>query len=140
MLTNTRVVRIEWQHCDPAGIVFYPHYFAMFDSSTTYLFEKALGMTKAQFIKHHDFIGYPMVDTRAVFHAPCAFGDDVEVRTSVTGIRRSSFSIEHKLIKNGTLAVEGFETRVWAGRDPTDPERIKAKPIPQDVIDKLSAG
>ena len=43
MLTNSRIVRIEWQHCDPAGIVFYPRYFAMFDTSTTYLFEKALG-------------------------------------------------------------------------------------------------
>ena len=29
MLTNSRTVRIEWGDCDPAGIVFYPRYFAM---------------------------------------------------------------------------------------------------------------
>ncbi len=70
MFSNSRMFRIEWQHCDPASIVFYPRYFVMFDSSTTYLFEKALGMTKIKFIKHYDFIGYPMVDTRAKFHIP----------------------------------------------------------------------
>jgi len=34
----------------------------------------------------------------------------------------------------GELAVEGRETRVWAGRDPADPSRMKAKAIPEDVI------
>ena len=35
MASNARTVRIEWGDCDPAGIVFYPRYFAMFDHSTT---------------------------------------------------------------------------------------------------------
>ena len=39
MLVNRRTVRIEWGDCDPAGIVFYPRYFAMFDASTSFLFE-----------------------------------------------------------------------------------------------------
>ena len=46
MLTNRRTVRIEWGDCDPAGIVFYPRYFAMFDHSTVLLIERALGMNK----------------------------------------------------------------------------------------------
>ena len=37
MLTNIRNVRIEWCDCDPAGIIFYPRYFEMFDTSTTCL-------------------------------------------------------------------------------------------------------
>ena len=37
MFSNTRHLRIEWGDCDPAGIVFYPRYFAMFDHSTTTL-------------------------------------------------------------------------------------------------------
>jgi 4-hydroxybenzoyl-CoA thioesterase len=138
MLSNTRALRIEWQHCDPAGIVFYPHYFAMFDSSTTYLFEKALGLTKYQFLRHYKFVGYPMVDTRARFMIPTRFGDGVEIKTTVTEIKRSSFSIEHQILKDGQVAVEGFETRVWVGKDPNDPEKIKSIPIPQDVVAKLS--
>ncbi len=46
MFTNRRTVRIEWGDCDPAGIVFYPRYFAMFDHSTVLLIERALGMSK----------------------------------------------------------------------------------------------
>ena len=140
MFSNSRIVRIEWQHCDPAGIVYYPRYFAIFDSSTTYMFEKLLGMTKFQFLKHYDFIGYPMVDTRARFFIPARFGDDVTVETKVSEVKRSSFSIEHRILKKeGALAVEGFETRVWAAKDPTDPDKIKSKPIPQEIVDRLSS-
>jgi len=43
MFMNRRTVRIEWGDCDPAGIVFYPRYMAMFDHSTVLLLEAALG-------------------------------------------------------------------------------------------------
>jgi 4-hydroxybenzoyl-CoA thioesterase len=140
MLKNSRNLRIEWGDCDPAGIVFFPRYFAMFDASTTALFERALGMTKFAFIKHYDFVGYPVVDTRARFLVPTRFGDDVVIETTISAIKRSSFSLEHRLLRNGELAVEGFETRVWVGRDPNDPDKIKAEPIPHAVTDRLSRG
>jgi 4-hydroxybenzoyl-CoA thioesterase len=44
----------------------------------------------------------------------------------------------HRILKGGALAVEGWETRVWAGKDPADPEKIKSKPIPPDVVEKLT--
>ena len=33
-----RARRIQWGDCDPAGIVFYPRYFEIFDASTTAMF------------------------------------------------------------------------------------------------------
>lgn len=36
------------------------------------------------------------------------------------------------------LVVEGVETRVWAMPHPDDPERIKACPIPEDVIARFA--
>jgi 4-hydroxybenzoyl-CoA thioesterase len=140
MFKDSRIVRVEWGDCDPAGIVYYPRYFAIFDCSTTALFERALGMTKYQFIKHYNGLGYPMVDARARFLRPTRYGDDVVVETSVSGIKRSSFSIEHRLLKDGKLAAEAFETRVWVGRDPSDPDKIKSKPIPAEIVESLSAG
>jgi 4-hydroxybenzoyl-CoA thioesterase len=140
MLTNRRNVRIVWGDCDPAGIVYYPRYFEMFDASTTALFECALGMTKFQFVKAYDSLGYPMVDTRARFLLPTRYGDDVVIETVVSEIKRSSFDVRHRLTKDGNLAVEGFETRVWVGRDPADPDRIKAKPLPDEIAAKLKAG
>ena len=70
MLVNRRIVRIEWADCDPAGIVYYPRYFAMFDTSTHHLFEAA-GWKKRDLLKAFDIVGYPMVDTRAQFIIPC---------------------------------------------------------------------
>jgi 4-hydroxybenzoyl-CoA thioesterase len=140
MLINSREVRIVWGDCDPAGIVFYPRYFEMFDESTTKLFERALGMTKYQFIQHFAFAGYPMVDTRARFLIPNRFGDDVIIETQVAKFGRSSFDIHHRILKDGELSVEGFETRVWAVRDPADPSRIKSQPIPRDIIERFEQG
>jgi 4-hydroxybenzoyl-CoA thioesterase len=140
MFTNSRALRIEWGDCDPAGIVFYPRYFAMFDTSTTALFERALGMTKFEFLNAYNSVGYPMVDTRARFLSPTRFGDDVVIRSAITEIKRSSFSVQHHLMKGDTLAVEGFETRVWVGRDPDDADKIKSKPIPVEITERLSRG
>ncbi len=140
MLKNIRTLRIEWGDCDPAGIVFYPRYFAMFDHSTTTLISAASGLTKYELLKNYECAGYPMVDTRARFMIPTRFGDDVVIESSFTKVGRSSFEVLHRLTRNGELAVEGFETRVWVGRDPADPSRIKAKPIPDELAAKFSAG
>jgi 4-hydroxybenzoyl-CoA thioesterase len=138
MMIYTRHTRIEWGDCDPAGIVYYPRYFALFDSCTTALFSQALGMSKYQFIRHYRFDGYPMVDTRARFLKPAKYGDDVVIETKVSEFRRSSFDVQHRLTVGGELAVECFDTRVWAEKHPDDPQRIRAKPIPEEVIAKFA--
>jgi 4-hydroxybenzoyl-CoA thioesterase len=138
MLTNTRTLRIEWGDCDPAGIVFYPRYFAMFDTSTTYLMERAIGMPKFDYLKAYKFVGHPIVETRAIFRVPSRFGDDVSIETAVAACGRSSIKIEHRLSKAGVLAVEGFETRVFVAHDPADPEKIKSQPIPPEIAARLN--
>jgi 4-hydroxybenzoyl-CoA thioesterase len=138
MLTNTRKTRIEWGDCDPAGIIFYVRYFGIFDVSTTLLLERALGMKKIDYLKAYDFLGHPLAETRAKFRAPTRFGDEVSIETTIIACDRLSFKIEHRLTLAGTLAVEGSETRVWVGRDPDDPKRMKAQPIPPEVVARLT--
>ena len=139
MLVNTRIVRIEWGDCDPAGIVYYPRYFAFFDACTSALIERALGMTKYDYLKTYDFAGHPLVNARSRFIIPTRFGDDVTIETTVMEFRRSSFDLRHRLSKNGALAVEGFETRVWVQGDAVNGKMTSA-PIPQQVIERLSKG
>ena len=134
MFSNRRSVRIEWGDCDPAGIVFYPRYFAMFDHSTVLLIERALGMPKHQLYETYDFAGYPSVATRARFLIPSSFGDDVVIESAIAEIGRSSFSLTHCLTKDGALAVEGFDTRAWVVRDPSRPGGLRAVPLPDDVV------
>src|SRR5262245_19157334 len=138
MFTSTRKTRIEWGDCDPAGIIFFARYFEMFDVSTIVLLERALGMKKIEYLKAYKFSGHPLVETRARFLLPTRFGDEVTIETAVVGCGRSSFKIEHRLTHGGALAVEGFETRVWAVRDPADPSRIKSEPIPQQIVARLT--
>jgi 4-hydroxybenzoyl-CoA thioesterase len=139
MLVNTRTVRIEWGDCDPAGIVYFPRYFAILDNCTAHLFERATGITKYQMQKKYDFAGFPMVDVRAKFLSPTRYGDDVVIESKVVEFGKSRFEVEHRLLKDGQLCVEGFETRVWVGRHPDDPSRIKAKPVPEELIKLFGA-
>jgi 4-hydroxybenzoyl-CoA thioesterase len=140
MFSNTRHLRIEWGDCDPAGIVFYPRYFAMFDTSTTEMMEAAIGMSKFEYLKAFKFIGHPIVETRAIFRIPNRFGDRVAIETSVAGLGKSSIKIEHRLMKAGEVSVEGFETRVFVAPDPADPERMKGQPIPPEFVARLAHG
>jgi 4-hydroxybenzoyl-CoA thioesterase len=130
---------IEWGHCDPAGIVFNARYFEFFDANTWIMFERALGVKAFAWPNAYGALGIPLVDSGARFLAPTRFGDIVEIASQVTAFRRSSFDLAHTITVGGTTAVEGRETRVWAGRDPANPDKIKSKLIPQDVIAKFAA-
>jgi 4-hydroxybenzoyl-CoA thioesterase len=132
-LTNTRRVRIEWGDCDPMGIVFYPRYLVMFDDSTHYLFERALGGPKPRIMQAYGVAGFPLVDVRVRFIIPSRYGDDVDIESKVGEFRRSSFVVEHRLCRGDELAVECFETRVWTRRNPDDPAAMQAQPVPEEV-------
>jgi 4-hydroxybenzoyl-CoA thioesterase len=138
LLSYTQVRRIEWGDCDPAGIVFNPRFFAFFDHGTAMLFEAA-GWPKPVMIKTFNIVGIPLVETRARFLVPCAYGEDVDITSTVMDIRRSSFDVRHELRKGDTLCVEGFETRVWTARD-AETGRMKSAAIPDEVVERLKAG
>jgi 4-hydroxybenzoyl-CoA thioesterase len=124
---------VEWGDCDPAGIVWYPRYFEWFDAATAALFA-AVGVSNSVMHKTWRIVGIPMVDTRARFFLPSKFEDKIAIESTVLEFRRSSFDVRHRMLKNGALAVEGFETRVWTVRDADDPERLRSAPIPAEVI------
>ena len=137
MLASRHPVTVEWGHCDPAGIVYFPNYFSYFDSSTNVLFRRALGLNKYEMLKKYDIVGIPVVDLAARFIVPSVFGDVVMIESTVVEIKRSSFRLRHRVLKGETLAVEADEVRVWVGRDPADPDKLKGQPIPEDVIARL---
>ena len=134
MLTNTRLIRVQWGDCDPAGIVFYPRYFEWFDASSILLFEKATGMTKIRMLETYNGAGLALLEARAVFKVASQYGEDLTVETQVTEFRRSSFFVHHKVTKASVLALEGFETRLWTTRDPDDKNRLRSAPLPPEIL------
>ena len=133
-LSNSRTVRIEWGDCDPAGIIFYPRYFEIFDGSTSALFERALGLTKIELLKTYNFSGFPLVRTRARFLQPTRFGDDVTVESKIS-FGHASFEIDHRLSLKGVTCVECDEKRVWVVRLPDG--RLKSHLVPEEVLRKF---
>jgi len=133
-----RQLTIAWGDCDPAGIVFNPRFFEMFDANSWMLFEAALDVKARDLASTYGIVGIALVEARANFLKPTKFGDKIEIASCVSEFRKSSFDIEHKLSVAGELAVEGRETRVWAVRDTADPHRIATALVPQDVIAKFS--
>jgi 4-hydroxybenzoyl-CoA thioesterase len=139
-LTHRRQLTVEWGHCDPAGIVFNSRFFEFFDHSTWLLFERALALPAAGIGAVYG-VSMPLVDAKARFLFPAKLGDLVEIETTIAEFRRSSFTVQHLLWNDSRLAVEGQEIRVWAERDPTDPDRLRlrAKQIPPEVIARMAA-
>jgi 4-hydroxybenzoyl-CoA thioesterase len=130
---------VQWGDCDPAGIVWYPRYFEWFDASTAALFAAA-GVSNSVMHKIWRIVGIPMVDTRAKFYLPSRLEDELTIESTVREFRRSSFDVRHRMLKDGALAVEGFETRVWTVRDADNPERLRSAPIPAEVIARFRNG
>jgi 4-hydroxybenzoyl-CoA thioesterase len=131
-------VEVRFRHCDPAGIVFYPRYLELFDANTAYLFV-SVGLPKPTLVKTYDIVGMPIVDVQAKFFMPSTYGDRITVESRVGEWRRSGLRVDHRLLKEGKVAVEGYESRVWAAKDPQRPGGIKTRPVPQEVIDRFNS-
>ena len=82
MLVNRRTLRIEWGQCDPAGIVFYPQYLLIFDTSTGWLFERT-GLKPLAMREKYGIVGMPIVEVGARFVMPCRFDDEVVVESEI---------------------------------------------------------
>lgn len=139
MFVSEKKLLVEWGHCDAAGIVFYPNYLAWFDDCTTALFGNA-GMPIQELFHSQGIVGVPLVDVRVKFMAASTYGDTLRAQSSVEEFRNSSFVVKHQFFKGDVLAVEGFETRVWAEKDVARPGKIKSKKLPADVVRRLSSG
>ncbi len=138
MFINRIRIRVEFGDCDPAQIVFFANYFRWFDQCTTALF-RAAGLPLQQLFKVHGVVGIPLVEARARYIIPSAYGDELVAESCVTEWKKSSFVISHKFLREGELAVEGWETHVWAAAHPTQANRMKSVPLPAEVIRRLSA-
>lgn len=86
-----REIRIEFNHCDPAGIVFYPRYFEMTNSVVENFFREVAGHSFAEMMTA--FEGVPTARLEADFHAPSRLGEVLDWRAAVTHLGKSSLGL-----------------------------------------------
>ena len=59
-------VEVTWGDCDPAGIVFYPRYFAWMDQAS-HLMAREMGVAREAMLPPTGDVGFPIVGARAQF-------------------------------------------------------------------------
>ncbi|GAB5096337.1 acyl-CoA thioesterase [Caballeronia sp. HLA56] len=83
---------VRFQHCDPAGIVFYPQYFVLFHEVLEDWFNDGLGVDYAHFIGTQR-LGIPTVHIQADFVAPSKHGQTLRCSLNVRDLGRSSIKL-----------------------------------------------
>ena len=91
-MTYERIIQIEFNHCDPAGIVFYPRYFEMVNSVIENFFADVVGRSFASMHFGADN-GVPTVAMEAVFQKPSRLGDKVRFTLHVEKVGGSSVKL-----------------------------------------------
>jgi 4-hydroxybenzoyl-CoA thioesterase len=126
---------VEWEDCDPAGIVFYPRFFQYFDRGSWNLWY-SLGLTRER-MREWGAIGMPILDAQAEFLYPCRFKDPLRLESSVEELKPKTVKVAHRITLGERLAVSGYEVRFWGAPHPEDPLRLQAAPIPDAVRELL---
>ncbi|ATG21771.1 4-hydroxybenzoyl-CoA thioesterase [Ralstonia pickettii] len=88
----SRTHRIRFAECDPAGIVFYPEYFVMFNNLLEAWIDSLVPEGFAGYIGQHRY-GLPTVRLEADFRAISRMGDDVMLNLEVVRLGGKSMTL-----------------------------------------------
>ena len=122
-----RPIPIEFNHCDPAGIVFYPRYFEMINSVAENFFKDVAGRSYASMIATRQ--GVPTARVETNFHVPSRLGEVLDFRLKITRLGATSITFEITA-HGGTNRLTCLLTLVWIspeGRPMPWPEAMRTK-------------
>ncbi len=126
----TRAIPVEFNHCDPAGIVFYPRYFEMTNSLVENFFADVMGHSYAAMMEAGQ--GVPTARLEVNFRLPSRLGDRLEWRLQVMRVGGSSVSFVATAMVDEQVRLTANLTLVWV-------EARKPKPWPETLRAKLDA-
>ena len=129
----TRSVTVRFSHCDPAGIVYFPHYFDIFNGLIEDWYGEELGCDYAELIMGSRF-GFPFVHLECDFKVPSRMGEVIDLTLLVERIGRSSLGIAIVCHRDGVerlrarmvTAMMSLETRTPVALPPALREKIEA--------------
>lgn len=125
--------QIRFQHCDHAGIVFYPRYFVMLNDLVEDWFTEELGFSFKDMHPNH---GVPTVNIQTDFRSPAIMGDvlNKSLHVSKIGEKSVTYNFEFRN-QNDELVIEGNGTLVSIGK--TDNGQLMGLPWREDVRKNL---
>ena len=126
-MSYARTIRVEFNHCDPAGIVFYPRYFEMTNSVCENFFREVVGYSYHAMMA--DGIGVPTARVETDFRAPSRLGDVLDWVLVVEKVGGSSVTLRLEMHSGGAHRLTARLVLVWMspeGRPARWPDRIRA--------------
>ncbi len=122
---------IRFHHCDPAGIVFYPEYFVLFNELVEDWFNEGLGIN---FASYHTRArrGVPAVHVECDFIAPSAVGEMLRLRLGVQKLGTSSLTLAIEAAVGDEVRVRATLVVVHASLD-----TMRAVPFSSELREKL---
>ena len=125
-MTYRRTIPVEFNHCDPAGIVFYPRYFEMVNSVIENFFADVVGRSFAAMHNDGGRNGVPTVAMEAVFQRPSRLGDKVRFTLRVERVGGSSVKLWVEGQGPDGLRLRAGMTLAWI-------DGMKAAPWPAEM-------
>ncbi|OYU42898.1 MAG: 4-hydroxybenzoyl-CoA thioesterase [Burkholderiales bacterium PBB4] len=134
-MSKVHIHRVEvcFGDCDPAGIVFFPNFSKWMDTASLAFFMACGVPPWRELVKTRGIIGTPLLEIHTKFLKPATYGETIEVHTSVEEWSAKTFRHRHLVKRGNDLLCDGTEVRAFCQRDPANPDRIKAIPIPEDI-------
>lgn len=120
--------KIRFSECDPAGIVFYPQYFVLFNDLIENWIDELLP-DGYQGVLGTRRLGMPTVHLEVDFHAISRMGDHVRLSLEVLRLGQKSLTLEWRCTgENGVLRMSARQTIVM-----TSLETHQSIAIPDDL-------
>jgi 4-hydroxybenzoyl-CoA thioesterase len=123
---------IRFSHCDPGGIVYFPHYFEMVYEAIEDWFDSKIEPNLETRLRR-DGLGFPTVNTQCDFFKPSRVGDVLALEISVARLGRSAveFVVSGKVDDEERLRFLHLIALVSL-------ERLRAVPIPEALRAKIA--
>jgi len=132
---------VLFQHCDLAGIVFFPRYFEMLNAAVESWFGERLGHSFARL--HGEMrAGLPTARIEVEFKQPSRLGDMLEIGLRLSRLGRSSAGLSFEARSGGQLRLAAASVLVYVrlpeGRPAPWPEALRAA-LQQELEDGADA-
>lgn len=118
---------IRFHHCDPAGIIFYPQYFILFNELIEDWFTHGLGISFVDQVTK-ERVSTPIGRVECDFVAASKIGDVLSFRLAVGRIGTSSIRLNIEVRHDEEVRVRAMLTVVRASL-----ETLRSVPISQDL-------
>ncbi len=120
-------IPVRFTHTDPAGFVFFPRFFEMFQAVMEDWFTYALGFRYADLIQDRR-LGTPVATIQSTFMAPCRLGEELDITVRLLRLGTSSLQVSFRGSVDGEQRLEAVSTMVMISLDDGRP-----RAIPDDI-------